>query len=621
MVRNYKPPLGTRNYANYSPHLLEEAVQRIVSGKMNQREASRKYGISRSTLQNKVKLAQRNVPGKPYGGQTAIAATEENIFESCLLAIADYGFPLTNFELRLMIKFHLDRQNKSVLKFKNNMPGCEWARLFLKRHKQLSERLAGNIKRARAKVSPEIIEEYCSNLKTTLEGVPPQNIWNYDETNLTDDPGSKKVICRRGSKYPERIITTSKSATSIMICGNAMGELLPPYVVYKATCMWNSWAEGGPTGAVYNRTPSGWFNKETFEDWFVKIALPRLKQQDQQKVLIGDNLSSHFTPTVIQLCEKYQIKFVSLPANSTHLTQPLDVAFFRPMKAMWRKILEEVKLATSQTVVAKDRFPRLLKKLMTELEPKGNSLKAGFKKCGIVPCSAEPIISRMPANVQRQENTANNSMESVNSSVLEYLSKSRYGDKEDTPNRPRKKVNIVPGKGVTEEDIARIEQERDQRQRGKKKPKRKNQEESAESEIDDDVENNPRPKKKKKKKGKVVIEEDSEDSEEEEEVHSIYDEEEEEAHFPYQVDSYVIVEYEGEVFPGQVLNVDVDGSAEVKTMTMRGTDWAWPAKDDQCWYEKEFIKEVIQPPKPRASKSSMAHRAVFSVPEIAKHRK
>ena len=57
---------------------------------------------------------------------------------------------------------------------------------------------------------------------------------NYDETNLTDDTGRKQAIFRRGTKYPERIMNNTKSATSIMFAGSAAGELLPVYVVYKA---------------------------------------------------------------------------------------------------------------------------------------------------------------------------------------------------------------------------------------------------------------------------------------------------------------------------------------------------------------------------------------------------
>lgn len=54
---------------------------------------------------------------------------------------------------------------------------------------------------------------------------------NFDETNLSDDPGWKKVITRRGTKYPKRVINSSKSATSLMYAALADEKVLPPYVV------------------------------------------------------------------------------------------------------------------------------------------------------------------------------------------------------------------------------------------------------------------------------------------------------------------------------------------------------------------------------------------------------
>jgi len=71
-------------------------------------------------------------------------------------------------------------------------------------------------------------------LVRTLSGIPPSRIYNYDETNLTDDPGNKKVITKRGSKYVENICNSNKSAISLMFCGNAEGHVIPTYVVYKA---------------------------------------------------------------------------------------------------------------------------------------------------------------------------------------------------------------------------------------------------------------------------------------------------------------------------------------------------------------------------------------------------
>ena len=46
---------------------------------------------------------------------------------------------------------------------------------------------------ARAEVTPSVINNYFENLTVSLEHIPAQNIYNYDETNLTDDPESKAV--------------------------------------------------------------------------------------------------------------------------------------------------------------------------------------------------------------------------------------------------------------------------------------------------------------------------------------------------------------------------------------------------------------------------------------------
>lgn len=90
----------------------------------------------------------------------------------------------------MFAKILLEKQGRTVTKFKNNLPGQDWAYSLLKRHKnEYSKRVATNIKRVRAAVSPESIEEYFNNLEKTLEDVPNSNIFNYDESNLSDDPG------------------------------------------------------------------------------------------------------------------------------------------------------------------------------------------------------------------------------------------------------------------------------------------------------------------------------------------------------------------------------------------------------------------------------------------------
>ena len=82
---------------------------------------------------------------------------------------------------------------------------------------------------------------------------------------------------------------------------------------------------GGAKGTRNNATPTGWFDIAVFEDWFEKLFLPEVRRIPGTKVLIGDNLASHISTNVIELCTLNDVAFVCLPANSTHVLQPLDV--------------------------------------------------------------------------------------------------------------------------------------------------------------------------------------------------------------------------------------------------------------------------------------------------------
>lgn len=137
----------------------------------------------------------------------------------------------------MVVYTYLQKTGRIVEKFANNISGEDCCPEFLKRHPNVSMRMAPTIKSDRASITEEDISSYKANWKETIENVPSYNIYNYDETYLTDNPGAHCVAVKRGYKYPELIMNTSKSGQSLMLCGNACGEILPPYIVYKATRM------------------------------------------------------------------------------------------------------------------------------------------------------------------------------------------------------------------------------------------------------------------------------------------------------------------------------------------------------------------------------------------------
>jgi hypothetical protein len=167
------------------------------------------------------------------GGQKRLSDDTESHLLKAIDHLAEWKVPLCAMDIRLLVKDYLDRSGVHDARFRNNCPGDDWLKSFVSRNR-LTQRLADNVKPARAEITNENVNKYFDELQESLKDVPADNIYNYDETNVTDDPGAKTVVCRRGLKRIERKIQHSKSAISIMYCGSAAGVFLPPMVVYKA---------------------------------------------------------------------------------------------------------------------------------------------------------------------------------------------------------------------------------------------------------------------------------------------------------------------------------------------------------------------------------------------------
>lgn len=463
MARKHKRIPGSRSYTDYLPETVEKALDQIANGSLSIRAASNEYKIPFGTLYNKFKGKHGRKPGRP----PVFNQDEEQAILQAAAKCGEWGFPLTLFDIRMMGKYYLDRKGVVITRFQNNIPGADWAYNLLERHKNAyGQRVATNIKRARAAVSKKTLEQFFNNIENVIKDIPSSNIFNYDESNLADDPGKKRCIYRRGVKYPEKVMNHSKSCTTIMVCGSADGTLLPPYVIYKSLHLYDTWKENGPVrdpcctkaccsqGTRYNRTSSGWIDGETFRDWFKTVFLPHAKRLEGRKALIGDNLSSHMDPEVLQLCNQNDVDFVCLVPNSTHLCQPLDVAFFRPMKTAWRAVLSEWKLQNLRlNTVPKDMFPTLLKQCLVRLncvKSRNNhdeggaierDLKSGFRACGLFPLDRNQVLQKLP------DEETGNSGELVESALISLLKEQRFGAP-TRPERKKKRLTVLPGCSV-----------------------------------------------------------------------------------------------------------------------------------------------------------------------------
>ena len=64
---------------------------------------------------------------------------------------------------------------------------------------------------------------------------------------------------------------------------------------------------GAPPGTKFNRTKSDWFDEGTFEYFFNDILLHRIKKQEGAYAMIGDNLSSHISESVVRKYERHDV--------------------------------------------------------------------------------------------------------------------------------------------------------------------------------------------------------------------------------------------------------------------------------------------------------------------------
>ncbi|GBP40292.1 hypothetical protein EVAR_83982_1 [Eumeta japonica] len=69
----------------------------------------------------------------------------------------------------------------------------------------------------------------------------PSAIWNLDETNFSRDPSKTKIVGLKGHAATRVISTPGKSNTTVLLGVNAIGEKIPPLIVFKGKNVWDQW--------------------------------------------------------------------------------------------------------------------------------------------------------------------------------------------------------------------------------------------------------------------------------------------------------------------------------------------------------------------------------------------
>ncbi|CAK1585151.1 unnamed protein product [Parnassius mnemosyne] len=288
-----------------------------------------------------------------------------------------------------------------------------------------------------------------------------------DESGFHDDPGKKKLLFRRDCKHPDVIKNSSKSCFTIVFCGNAAGELIPPFFIFKGVKLWSDWLYQAPESSRMAISKSGWMETTIFEDWLENQFIPFVKKDEGKKILMCDNLSAHISPKALRLCAENNIAFICLIPNSTHLLQPLDVGYFSAVKSAWRKVLNDYRqTCRGKKVLAlpKSLFAQLIKRTLQNGNANSSeNLRAGFKSCGLYPLSPATVLNKLPAYTSTVDIS-----DTISESFVNYIENVRQSDLNTVTKGKKFQLPVVAGKSVSAEEVENYYKEREKTDKTKR---------------------------------------------------------------------------------------------------------------------------------------------------------
>jgi hypothetical protein len=115
-------------------------------------------------------------------------------------------------------------------------------------------------------------------------------------------------------------------------CMSASGIWVPPCLIFPRKRIRDELFVGAPPGTLKLVAESGYMNTELFLEWLRHFQNFVKATAQDPVILVLDNHISHCSLPAIIFAREHQITLLTLPPHANHKLQPLDKAFFGPLK-------------------------------------------------------------------------------------------------------------------------------------------------------------------------------------------------------------------------------------------------------------------------------------------------
>lgn len=131
-------------------------------------------------------------------------------------------------------------------------------------------------------------------------------------------------------------------------------------IVFKGQNLQSSWF---PSQAIpewyYTTSANGWTSNDIRFEWLSRIFITETADRAAQlrnRLLILDGHGSHITLEFMWACYQHSIYLLYLPAHSSHILQPLDLAPFSVTKSSYRDQIRALAALDDAAPIKKQAF-------------------------------------------------------------------------------------------------------------------------------------------------------------------------------------------------------------------------------------------------------------------------
>ena len=383
------PRPRTSNRGAYGDGKLQEALTELSEGR-SLRSVSAKYNIPGKTLRRHRDGKVRKPGSLKFGRyDTDLPPEHEEALVEKIKVMEKMLYGLSTVDIRRLAYEYAEKIGvQHRFRHENKMAGKEWLRGFLARHPELSIRkpegtsMARAVGFNRAQVTRffDLYKDLAREHKYT-----GMRVWNMDETGLSSVQQPVNVVAQKGKKRVGKMTSGEKGKTVTVLCAaNAAGQFVPPMFIYSRARLQESLLNGAPVGSIGACTKSGWTDQTCFLTWlhyFIQNVNP---SKDRRHVLILDGHHSHKSLQALELASQNGVDIITLPPHSTHRLQPLDVVWFKSLKANYNKEADNWLMSNPGRRISDFEVAGIFAKAYGACTSTGK-MEKGFRTCGLWP--------------------------------------------------------------------------------------------------------------------------------------------------------------------------------------------------------------------------------------------